>query len=314
MERKLLYIVNPISGTKNKKSLQELIQEQTTKAGLAFEIFPSVANGDYSFLTEIIKDKKFTDIVIAGGDGTVNQAINSLKQHGLPFGIIPCGSGNGLAFSAGIPKKPVKALEVVFKGRPVSTDAFLVNERFACMLCGLGFDAQVALDFAKDRRRGLLTYIRKIVQNFFTMKAYPFTLSFGTQRLETEAYFISMANSNQFGNNFTIAPEASLTDGLLDIVIMTHKSKLAILLETLKQVTGFNKLQQVEEINEHANVVYLQIESMHISNPQLAPLHIDGEPVSSEEEIEVKILPKSFALIYPPTETKASARFEMPPC
>ncbi|HVG13958.1 MAG TPA: diacylglycerol kinase family protein, partial [Chitinophagaceae bacterium] len=155
--RNLLYIVNPISGTSNKRSLKEVIAAQTLAAGIHFDMYPSVANGDYSFLDEIIKEKKYTDIVIAGGDGTVNSAINALRKHNLPFGILPSGSGNGLAFSAGIPKSALSALNIVFKGKSAWTDAFLINNQFACMLCGLGFDAQVAHDFSRGTKRGLMS-------------------------------------------------------------------------------------------------------------------------------------------------------------
>ena len=91
MQRRILYIINPISGRRDKQTLEHLIQAETKKAGLSFEIFPSVSSGDYSFLDEPIETKKFNLIVIAGGDGTVNKAVNSLKRHRLPFAIIPCG-------------------------------------------------------------------------------------------------------------------------------------------------------------------------------------------------------------------------------
>ncbi|HWJ26732.1 MAG TPA: acylglycerol kinase family protein, partial [Flavisolibacter sp.] len=110
MKRKLLYIVNPISGVQNKISVKEIIKTRTTEANLDFEIFPSVLSGDYSYLHPIIKEQKFTDVVIVGGDGTINQVIQGLKKTNVQFGIIPCGSGNGLAFSAGIPKNTEKAL------------------------------------------------------------------------------------------------------------------------------------------------------------------------------------------------------------
>jgi YegS/Rv2252/BmrU family lipid kinase len=299
MQGRILYIVNPISGRKNKQSLTELIQTKTTKAGLSFEIFPSVANGDYSFLDELIEAGKFTHIAIAGGDGTINQSINSLKKHNLPFAIIPCGSGNGLAFSAGIPKNINSALDITFNGKVEWTDAFSVNQQFACMLCGLGFDAQVAHDFALDKKRGLITYVKKIIQNFFTAKPYPFVLKLNNKTIKLEAYFISIANSNQFGNNFTIAPKASLTDGLLDIVVVTQQTKLNLLLQTLMQVTGFNQLQKAENINKDTSVVYFQTGSIQIINTSLAPLHIDGEPVESVKKIDIKIQPKSFQLVYP---------------
>jgi YegS/Rv2252/BmrU family lipid kinase len=258
-----------------------------------------VADGNYSFLDELIKTKNITQIVIAGGDGTVNQAINNLKKHDLPFAIIPCGSGNGLAFSAGIPKNIQSALNIAFTGKSEWTDSFIINDQFACMLCGLGFDAQVAHDFALDKKRGLITYVKKIIQNFFIAKPYPFVLKLNDTKIKLDAYFISVANSNQFGNNFTIAPKASLTDGLLDVVIVTQQTKLNLVLQTLMQVSGFNELQKGENINKDASIVYFQTNTIEITNPSLAPLHIDGEPVESTKKIDIKIQPKSFQLIYP---------------
>ena len=299
MERRILYIINPISGTRNKQSLREIIETKTRLAGLFFEIHPSVPDGDYSFLDSVIEERNFTHIVVAGGDGTVNQAIWGLKKHGLPFGIIPCGSGNGLAFSAGIPKNSAKALDIALSGVAKWSDAFLVNDRFACMLCGLGFDAQVAHDFANDKKRGLMTYVKKVVQNFFTSTPYSFNLKMEEHEMKMDAYFICIANSNQFGNNFTIAPQASLTDGLLDIVVMTRQNKLNILLQTLMQVSGLNKLQQVEMISEQTSVVYFQTKTIEILNPSLAPLHIDGEPAESVGQINVRVLHQSFQLIFP---------------
>jgi YegS/Rv2252/BmrU family lipid kinase len=299
MMRRLLYIVNPISGRGNKFSLQEIIKAKTTAAGLEFAIYPSVASGDYSFLLPLIKEQKFTDVVIAGGDGTINQVINSLRKTKVQFGIIPCGSGNGLAFSAGIPKNPEKALEIIFKAKSEWCDAFLLNETFACMLCGLGFDAQVAHDFANDPKRGLTTYIKKTISNFFTAKTYPFVLTTNGKQIKTDALFISIANSNQFGNHFTIAPKASLNDGLLDIVVMAKQNKLLALLQAFRQVGGFNQLQKFEVLNENASVLYFQTKEIEIKNTQLAPMHIDGDPVETVNKINVQILKDSFRLIYP---------------
>jgi diacylglycerol kinase family enzyme len=167
------------------------------------------------------------------------------------------------------------------------------------MLCGLGFDALVAHDFALDKKRGLITYVKKIFENFFTAKPYSFVLKLNGETIKLEAFFISIANSNQYGNNFTIAPKASLTDGLLDIVIVTQQTKLNLILQTLMQVSGFNQLQKTENVNKDTSVIYFQTNAIEISNPSLAPLHIDGEPVESVKKIEIKIQPKSFQLIYP---------------
>jgi diacylglycerol kinase family enzyme len=117
--------------------------------------------------------------------------------------------------------------------------------------------------------------------------------------LEVEAYFISIANSNQFGNNFTIAPQASLTDGFLDIVIMMKQGKLNVLIQAIRQVAGYNQLKKIEAINDQMSVIYFQTKNISIYNPAFAPLHIDGEPVESAEKVEIKILPKNFQLIFP---------------
>lgn len=297
--RHLLYIINPISGTGNKNNLRKRVEEKTKAAGMAYSIFPSVDDGNYSFLDDIIQQRQVTDIVIAGGDGTISQAIFSLKKWNLPFGLIPCGSGNGLAFSAGIPKNAGKALDIIFKGHHQLTDAFNVNKGFACMLVGLGFDAQVAHDFARGAKRGLTSYIQKTVANFFSAKAYPFTLTINDKKLKTEAFFISIANSNQFGNNFKIAPKALLTDGLLDIVIVTKQNKLSLFLQTLRQVAGFNDIAEKNLPDQKGSVIYFQTTKLSIFNGLEAPMHIDGEPVETRKRLDIQILPQCFKLLVP---------------
>src|SRR6201999_1634546 len=107
-----------------------------------------------------------TDIVICGGDGTVSAVAAALKGQETRLGIIPMGSGNGLAFAAGIPKDPVRALDIVFAGKASCIDGLLINEEFSCMLCGIGLDGKVAHEFASERTRGLQTYIRVTFRNF----------------------------------------------------------------------------------------------------------------------------------------------------
>ncbi len=299
MNRKFLYIINPISGTRDKKKLQELIHDTTTKAGCAFSCYPSVASGDYAYLIPIIREQGFTDIVMAGGDGTINKIVNSLKSLQLPFGILPVGSGNGLAFSAGIPKKLDKAMEVLFSGKPEWTDAFTVNESFACMLSGLGLDAQVAHDFAGDPNRGLATYVKRAISGFISAKTFSFTIKARNSQIKTQAFFISVANSNQFGNQVTIAPFASLHDGLLDIVVITRQHKLNMLLQALNQVSGYYHPQILESIDGKAGVIYFQTDHLEITNHHHAPQHIDGDPVETMQHLNIRMEKKCFQLICP---------------
>ena len=256
-----------------------------------------MASGDYSFLSSIIKDEKITDIVVAGGDGTLSQVVGSLMNENVNFGVIPCGSGNGLAMAAGISKEPRKALEIIFKSRPKSVDGFYINEHFSCMLTGIGFDAKVAHEFAQQPKRGLRTYAVLVGKNFFSAKPYHFTVECNGLKFSTEAFFISIANSNQFGNNFTIAPKALLSDGLLDVVIVKKTAKPLFLYNLIKQLLA-GKLEKMET-SLRLPVIYFQTKQLSIENTSLAPIHIDGDPSETYPRLKIKIVPKCFNLIHP---------------
>lgn len=293
--RKIIYLVNPKSGTQKKDDLMELIQSATSEQNITFEIVPTPKDGKYLDIKNKIQTENFTDVVICGGDGTVNNAISNLADVDVNFGIIPMGSGNGLALSAGLSVTAKKALDTIFKGHASYTDAFLVNDQFGCMLCGLGFDATVAHQFARSSRRGLTTYATLTTKNFLNSRSWEFEFEVGGKTFHSDAFFVSIANSNQFGNNITIAPEAELTDGLLDIVIVKKTVKPVLVMQVLQHIlTG--KVKEIEKAMDES-IAYFQTQSLYIKNKQLAPIHIDGEPIESMEELHIKILPNHFKLI-----------------
>ena len=297
MHRNIIYFINPISGTKGKKQLVEIIEERTRKQFFAFQILQTNLEGDYHFLKDKIAHERITDVVICGGDGTVSQIAGALIDEPINIGIIPMGSGNGLALAAKIPREINKALDIIFKGNPSYVDAFFINATFSCMLCGLGFDAQVAHDFARQKNRGLATYITQTIRNFFSAKPYQFEIINKNHRFSAEAYFISIANSNQFGNQFTIAPKANLCDGLLDIVIVKKMSKIKLLWAVLKQI----KNGEIAEYNEGSfhekDVLYFQTSRLLINNTGNAPLHIDGDPAKTASKFAIQVIPRAFKLL-----------------
>lgn len=299
LARKFIYLINPISGTSPKSKLSELIAEKTEEAGLPFEILHTRPNGNYSELKDKIQREGITDVIVCGGDGTISAVVAELSGLDIRFGIVPSGSGNGLAFAAGIPAAPVKALEIIFNGKAGYADGIELNGKFSCMLCGIGFDAQVAHDFAEANTRGLHTYIKLSAINYLKAKPYPFIISYEQTTIHTEAFFLSIANGNQFGNHFTIAPMASLNDGLMDVVIVKKMNKLMLPFSLLNQVTGINPLQNPEEHFDRKNIIYFQTAELKITNPSLAPLHIDGDPAATSGEFLVKIKPQAFKLLQP---------------
>jgi YegS/Rv2252/BmrU family lipid kinase len=301
MTRKIIFLINPVAGTGKKDAMEQLINQKANQQYIQFEILKSNAIGNYEFLKDKIEAEKITDVIIVGGDGTVNNVISSLKEMDICFGIIPAGSGNGLAFCAGIPKNPANALDVILKGDFSYVDAFTINERFSCMLSGLGFDAQVAHNFANKASRGLLTYTQQSLYQYFKAQPYQFEVLLEGFSFYTDAYFISIANTNQFGNNFKIAPNASLDDGLLDIVIVQKMNKAKLPFAILKQIRGNNKLQELVEEISKKNILYFQTPSLTIRNLKLAPFHVDGEPAETKEEYKVELIRRCFKLLQPVT-------------
>lgn len=296
MQRRLLFLLNPHAGVQTGKPLSEIIQQKCHSERVAFEICNSSADGNYEWLRKKIVQEHFTDVVIAGGDGTISAIASSILDLNIPIGIIPRGSGNGLALAAGISKNPYNALDVIFKGNASFVDAFTINNQFSCMLSGIGFDAQVAHDFDKQHKRGFWKYTQLTVKNLFGVKTYPFKISSPANNLEAEAYFVSVANSNQFGNHFTIAPKASLHDGLLDVVVVEKANFILLLLRVIWHIR-FGTFTQ--NFKKRFGITYFQTDVLRIENPMNAPFHIDGDGKKTAALFNVKVIPSAYRLLMP---------------
>jgi len=292
----MIFLWNPRSGTADKEKVKALIEKRCLASAILPEFHPTNAKGEYPELEKFILEEHRQEVVVVGGDGTMRQVVKALRHLPVRFGLIPLGSGNGLAFAAGIPKDPIRAVDIVIKGRHELVDAFLINGEFSCMLSGIGFDAKVAHDFSEEKTRGLLTYAKVTARNFFTARPYPFVIRAGGQKLVTDAFFVIIANSNQFGNQFTIAPKASLTDGLLDIVAVQRMNRLMMIPAIVHQLR-FGEPE--EDLFRKKNIFYYQSGEAVIENPGLAPFHIDGDPFPTAERFVIQCLPKAFRLLQP---------------
>ena len=297
MQRIFLFIINPVSGTRTKAGLESFLHSRSKLAALNYYIKHTTADLNTSQVKAWINELSATDLIACGGDGTVNVAANAVANTAVKLGIIPVGSGNGLARSAGIPLKPSQAFDLILLNTTIAVDAFIVNGKFACMLCGVGLDAAVAHSFASSIKRGLVTYIKQSIFQFAKAKPFAFRIAVGDCVFNTEAFFICIANSNQFGNNLTIAPVASLTDGLLDLIIVKRMPKLAMLFFVIKQVLGFNRVTTISTNLEKHPIIYLQTPQLTLQNLDAALLHIDGDPAETAPQIDVKILPGAINLL-----------------
>jgi diacylglycerol kinase (ATP) len=298
-QRRFLIYINPIAGTRAKEGLEQFLARKCRENDIPYMIVQSTRGTTAEMLKVHLYDFKATDLIACGGDGTVNLAAEAVWNEQINLGIIPVGSGNGLARTAHIPIQPSKAFEVLLKGRLQNTDAFDVNGRFACMLSGVGLDAEVAEKFSQSHRRGIVTYTTQTLIQFFKSHPVNFEINVDGFTFFTDAFFISIANSNQFGNEVTIAPLASLNDGMLDVIIVQKMSKLSLPLALMKQLRQNEKMKDwVEKIGKQS-ILYFQTPEIKIGNPSHAPLHIDGDPHPWADEIHFKIIPNAFKLWVP---------------
>jgi YegS/Rv2252/BmrU family lipid kinase len=299
MPRKLIFVINPVAGTKNKQGLEAFIRKAADKAGLDYSIIYTSTTTNPLTLQHLGEEFGATDMIACGGDGTVNLVASAVKDTPMRLGILPVGSGNGLARTAGIPMRPKKAFEVVLAGKAIDADSFCVNKQFGCMLAGLGLDAAVAERFSHSSKRGLITYTGESLVQFFKAHPYTFEIELPDFSFFTDAFFISVANSNQFGNNVTIAPLASISDGLLDVVIVQKMPKANLPFALLRQLRGNNKHLQIAELVGKKNILYFQVPWMRIHNRQHAPIHIDGDPAETQEYLNFVMHPCTLNLLVP---------------
>ncbi len=295
-ERNFLLFINPISGAKNKDAARIIVENELQKNNFRYELLPTEKSGNYPYLNSKITTDKITDIIICGGDGSVNQIGSHLIGLPVNIGIIPLGSGNGLAFTAGISSDPKKAMQIILNGKSNHIDAFRINDAFSCHLIGVGFDAEIAHQFAVHPSRGGSTYVKLVIKNYLKAKTYPFQVKIDDRIINTAAFFICVANSNQFGNKIKIAPKASIGDGLLDIVIVNKTNKFNVFFKMMKQLFSGT----VKVLDDKRRIVqYFQTKKLSITNLENAPLHIDGEPSKTNQNFEIEIIEKALLLLQP---------------
>jgi len=290
MER-IVFIVNPKSGIFSKESIDETVSnsldtrkysyivEFTKRPGHAAEISRHYANAG-------------ADIVIAvGGDGSVNEVVQGIVGTNVSLGIIPGGSGNGLAHFLKIPLNHKKAIDLINAGKTAKIDTGSINGHIFVSIAGIGFDGLVARRFAKERFRGFIAYLKVVAEVYPGYKPKKYILELNNQIIKTRALFIVFANSDQFGFKTTIAPDASIDDGLLDITVMQKPPLIEIPL--LAGLLYWRKIDKSKFLQ-----IYKAREAI-VETRRNRWVNIDGEPKKLGKKLTVKVHPLSLNVIIP---------------
>lgn len=290
MTTKVLFIVNPISGTVRSKDIKRMIPDMIPNH-LSYEIkFTEYAGHGKKIAKEAVKEGVKT-IVAVGGDGTINEVACQLYGTNSRLGIIPMGSGNGLALHLGVPLNINKALKRIFNGESKRIDVGLINDTtpFFCT-SGVGFDGLVSHLFGASEKRGLINYSKIVLQELSKFKSIK--VDFETDKGEhvtEEAFFVTVANAGQFGNNMYIAPQAEISDGILELCVV-KKFPVHLLPKMLYLV-------RTKKLTENDYLKYYRCKEVKITLPSPSYAHLDGEPLGRVEGLHYKVLPQVLDVV-----------------
>jgi YegS/Rv2252/BmrU family lipid kinase len=290
----VVFILNPIAGTRQKETILESIRQvfPGNLCEICFTLYPGHAR---EIAGEKIK-QGYTEIVAVGGDGTVNEVASALVKTQCKLGIIPAGSGNGLARYLNIPMQINEALAVIKNYHTRVMDAGKVNGNYFFCTCGTGFDASVGKKFASDSRRGMLSYVRATIHQYINYSPKSYVLNTSNKKIKLKAFLVTFANSGQYGNNAYIAPNAVIDDGMLDLCILRPFPKTSTLELGLRLF--FKNIDQ----SPFLEVMRVKKATLKRKGGRKMIIHLDGEPMTAKKKLKVKVVPKALRVMTPLTE------------
>ena len=233
-----------------------------------------------TLLTEEAIKEGFYGVIAVGGDGTINEVAAALRDSSTALGIIPCGSGNGLARHLGIPMNVEKALEIINLDNIEALDYCTANDRPFFCTCGVGFDAHVSQKFAEARKRGPLSYIQKTLVEYLKYRCKTYSIEMNDRVVTEKAFVIACGNASQYGNNAFITPRASMHDGLIDVTVIHPFTPL--------DTAVLGVLLFTRHIDQDTNINTFRTSELTIHRPKPDVMHIDGEPIMMDADIHIK--------------------------
>lgn len=292
---KVCLIINPISGTDSKKNIPNDVAAAFDAHKFDLHIRITGYAGHATEITQQAIKDGFSYIIAAGGDGTVNEIARAMVDTDAILGIIPFGSGNGLARELNIPMDADKAIQIILDGHHRRIDYGVANKHIFFCTCGFGFDAFISDKFAEDKQRGPIGYVKNIIEGVVDFKSEEYEITHDNGTINERAFVLTCCNASQYGNEAVIAPDADLSDGLMNVSI-------------LKPLKGFEMAQTsiqlfTKNIDKNSKMISVVSSKVHIKRSKAGHMHVDGEPVSEGKEIDVKIMPQGLS-IFAPKATK----------
>ncbi len=289
MKKKAVFVINLISGTSDKAAIPGLIDQYLDKTKFEYEIAITQYAGHASEIATKAKDDGVDVVVAVGGDGTVNEVARAIVHSKTALGIIPCGSGNGLARHLLLPLNVRKAIDVINRSEVRQLDYGIINDYPFFCTCGMGFDAFVSMKFAEAGKRGPITYVENVLREGLKYKPETYIIEDENGTLRYKAFLISCANASQYGNNAYIAPQASMSDGLMDVIIM---EPFDVFEAPQISIEMFSKT-----LDKNSKIKTFRTRHLHIHRDKPGVIHYDGDPVMTGADIDIELKPKGINII-----------------
>jgi len=290
-KKKIIFIINPISGVGKQRLVETAIDKTLDKSIFDYDISYTSAPKHATELSIDAVSKNYDIVVAVGGDGSINEVAKGIIGSNCTLGIIPIGSGNGLARHFNIPFDISHAIEVINKCNTINIDTATINEQLFLSIAGVGFDALVANKFAKGKRRGFWSYFKITVREYPKYKPKKYSLTIDGKKMNRRALLVSFANSNQFGYNTSIAPMAIINDGFLDVCIL---KKVPIVKAPFIAHLLFSK-----RIDKTPYMEIIKAKEVKVIRKKNSKIHIDGDSLKLTKELNIKINPLSVKVIVP---------------
>ncbi len=280
---KYLFILNPISGIqKNPFNIIDLVEKAFENTSHDFEFVFTTHTGDALNISQKAAKGKIDVIVAAGGDGTINEVASGLIGSESALGIIPLGSGNGVARSYLVPLNIEESIAFLANPKIVKVDVGQVNDHYFLGVCGMGFDATVGKKFQEYGKRGPLPYFLIGVREFLRFKPEKLKLEFNDQTVSVSPLLITISNTAQYGNGAIISPDANPQDGVLEICIINPMSVFKAFRSSFKLFN--NKIAEIPEYTLYKTT------DLKIVSKNKGVFHTDGEPHDRGIETEIRVL------------------------